>query len=272
MKAFITLFVLGCTAIAYVLTEKWRRRFRHGRAMKGPFPQGWIAILQKNLPLYSRLPNDLQEKLKKAIKVFIAEKSFEGCGGIEITDEIKVTVAAQACMLLLGHENRCYPRLRSVVVYPSTYVAGGKGLMGGSLEQRSVRLGESWERGTVVLSWDHVKRGVFNFKDGQNVAIHEFAHQLDQEDGVSDGAPILEGGSAYSSWARIFSEEFDRFQNKKLKSNDSVLDSYGASDPAEFFAVATESFFEKPVQFQKKYPELYKELKSYYKINPIEWV
>ena len=272
MNTFITLLILGCAVMVYVLTAKTRRHARHRRAVRYPFPEEWLAILERNLPLYNRLPADLREGLKNNIKIFLAEKSFEGCGGLEITDEIRVTIAAQACMLLVGRENECYPMLRSVVVYPSTYIAGGKGLLGGRLEPKSVRLGESWGSGAVVLSWSDVKKGAFNFKDGQNVTMHEFAHQLDQEDGASDGAPILEGRSAYSSWAKVFSEEFHRLQMNDEKSKDPVLDSYGAHDPAEFFAVATESFFEKPMQLRQKHPELYEELRKYYKVDPVAWV
>jgi hypothetical protein len=271
MHVYLILLVLGCVVIVYMLSAKTRRRTRHRRAMRGPFPEKWLTILKKNLPIYNRLPSELREELKNAIKVFLAEKSFQGCGGLEITDEIKVTIAAQACMLLLGRENECYPGLRSIVIYPSTYVAGGKGFFGGRQEPKSVRLGESWGRGEVVLSWSDVKHGAFNFQDGQNVTMHEFAHQLDQEDGASDGAPLLEGSSAYSTWAKVFSREFEMLQKSLYSGKDTVLDYYGATDPAEFFAVATESFFEKPVQLKEKHPDLFDELRKYYKVNPTEW-
>ena len=124
----------------------------------------------------------------------------------------------------------------------------------------------------MVLAWDSVKQGAINFKDGRNVVMHEFAHQLDQEDGTADGAPILEVGTAYTSWAEVFSREFLQLQKKKKKRKRSVFNKYGATNPAEFFAVVTESFFEKPKQFQKKHPELFEELRDYYKVNPIEWV
>ena len=145
-------------------------------------------------------------------------------------------------------------------------------MFGGKSANRSVRLGESWGAGAVVLSWSNVKQGAFNFCDGHNVTMHEFAHQLDQEDGAADGAPILETRSAYSAWAKVFSKEFEQLQRNARKHKRSVFDAYGATNPAEFFAVATESFFEKPQQFQKKHPELYEELRGYYKVHPVEWV
>ncbi|NQT20850.1 MAG: zinc-dependent peptidase [Planctomycetes bacterium] len=272
MKFLSVLLVGGGIWAAYALIAGARRRGRRRLALARPFSDEWAEALRQNLPFYVKLPPEMREELQQDVKVFLAEKSFEGCGGLVITDEIRVMIAAQACLLLLNREDECYPKLRSVLVYPSTYVAGGKGHFGGGEGSRSVRLGESWGRGVVVLSWSSVKQGAFNACDGHNVAMHEFAHQLDQESGAADGAPILERRSAYSSWARVFSKEFDRLQRKARKRKRSVLDSYGATNPAEFFAVATESFFEKPAQLQKKHLELYEELRDYYKVNPIEWV
>lgn len=161
--------------------------------------------------------------------------------------------------------------MTSIIVYPSAYVTGQKGLFGDH-QEKSVRLGESWVHGTVVLSWDSVKTGAANFNDGQNVTMHEFAHRLDQADGTSDGAPILEHSSAYASWARVLSKEYEQLQRSAgKKRRKTVLSKYGATNPAEFFAVATEAFFEKPKSLMKKHPELYEELMSFYKVDPREW-
>ena len=264
--------VLGGVWACYSLGSKARRRARREAALGKPFPGEWDQILHQNLPPYANLTPELCKELHQDIQLFIAEKSFEGCGGLSLTDEIRITISAQACMLLLNRPDSGYPRLRTILVYPSTYVAGGKGMFGGKNTKQSVRLGESWTRGIVVLSWSSVKHGAFNFCDGQNVTMHEFAHQLDQEDGVADGIPILEQRSAYSTWAKVFSKEFERLQHKIRKRKRSVLDAYGTTHPAEFFAVATESFFEKPRQLQKKHPELYEELRNYYKVDPTEWI
>ncbi len=271
MRLLFFLFVAGGIGATFILRIRLRRKARLRLALQQPFLDEWVEILKRNLPPYAKLSADLRQELHQDMKIFLAEKSFEGCGGLAITDEIRVTIAAQACMLLLNREEDCYPKLSSVLVYPSTYVAGGKGLFTDKSKQKSVRLGESWGHGVVVLAWDSVKQGAFNFKDGRNVAMHEFAHQLDQEDGVADGAPILEGRSAYTSWAAVFSKEFNLLQEKKRKRKRSLLNKYGATHPAEFFAVATEAFFEKPKQLQKKHRELYEELQDYYKVNPIEW-
>jgi Mlc titration factor MtfA (ptsG expression regulator) len=271
MRVLLIPLVVGVIWAVTACATRIRRQARRRIALHKPFPDEWTAILQQNLPPYNKLSDELRQQLHQNINVFLADKRFEACGGLTMTDEIRITVAAQACMLLLNRKHRCYPKLRSILVYPNTYVAGGKGLFGGKQEDRSVRLGESWLSGQVVLSWSSVKQGAFNFHDGHNVTMHEFAHQLDQEDGAADGAPILERRSAYSSWAKVFSREFANLQQRTRKGRRSVIDSYGAGEPAEFFAVATESFFEKPRQLLKKHPDLYSELQDYYKVNPEEW-
>lgn len=269
----LTVFLVGAAiCVIRLIVKKIERNAKRRRALATPFPDEWVKILESNLPPYSKLPAEFQRELQEDMKVFLEDKAFEGCGDLTLTDEIRVTIAAQACMLLLNRKDRCYPRLRTILVYPNTYVAGGKGLFGGKNDERSTRLGESWNSGVVVLSWSSVRQGAFNFKDGHNVTMHEFAHQLDQEDGSADGAPTLERRSAYSSWAKVFSKEFGRLQKKSRKGKRHVMDSYGATNPAEFFAVATETFFEKPAQLQTKHPALYDQLKSYYKVDPIEWV
>ena len=175
-------------------------------------------------------------------------------------------------MLLLNRKVECYPKLYSILVYPSTYVAGARDSLGGEWQEESVRLGESWQSGAVVLAWDNVRHGAANFKDGHNVTMHEFAHQLDQEDGAGDGTPILESRSAYSAWARVFSKEYELLQRKTARGRKSVMYGYGATNPAEFFAVSTETFFEKPRQLKKNHPELFSELQAFYKVNPLEWI
>ena len=246
------------------------KRIRRRRLANTPPPQHWIDIVEANLPLARKLSQEQRGSLFSAMQIFLARKKFEGCGGLQITDEIRVTVAAQACMLLLGRETTVYPRLKTILIYPHTYRSGQKGLFGGD-NGSSTRLGESWGYGVVVLAWDSVLGGARNMEDGQNVTFHEFAHQLDQEDGAADGAPILEHRSAYSIWGRVFRREYKQLVDKTRRGRKTVMDRYGATNPAEFFAVATETFFEKPRQLKRRHPELYEELQSYYHVDPLQW-
>lgn len=270
----ITIGVLGAITLLVIwkVIQINARIKRRGALMGQPIAEQFLAFIEKNTPLYHRLPNDLKQQLHGLINVFLDEKKFIGCDGQEITDEVKVTIAAQACMLLLNRTPRFFPKLKTIYVYPHTYVA--KRLMndGGIIvEGNSVRLGESWQNGPVVLAWDSITGGARNIEDGQNVVLHEFAHQLDQEDGSADGAPILENHSSYQTWATVLGEEYENLRDKTDHRRRSVIRKYGATNPAEFFAVATEAFFEKPKQMNKKAPDLYEELKSYYKLDPLQW-
>ena len=234
------------------------------------FPVAWEKILQQRLPVYRFLSEPDRSELKSYIRWFIGSKEFEGCGGLVMTDEIRVLVAAQACLLLLHRETPCYERLRLIRIYPGNHFA-----------QSSTRtaLGESWEHGVVLLAWDSVRGGAANPYDGQNVVLHEFAHQLDEEEGEADGIPRVGRGmpasqqsGMYASWARMLATEYEEFKRSIEKHGKTVMDSYGATNPAEFFAVATECFFEKPRQLRKKHPELYEALSGFYKQDPAAWI
>ena len=176
------------------------------------FKEDWKAYLKENLPLYSRFPSELREKLHEKIGHFVATTFFEGCGGLELTNEIILTVSGQACALIVNHEGAPYPNLKSVLIYPSAYSSVQKSWneTGAVTEERVTRLGESWSNGTVVLAWDSVARGAHNIFDSRNVAFHEFAHQLDQEDGSSDGTPFLHSSEADQTWGAVLSEGYDK--------------------------------------------------------------
>jgi Mlc titration factor MtfA (ptsG expression regulator) len=214
-----------------------------------------------------------QRELEGHIQVFLGEKYFEGCGGLVVTDEIKVTIAAQACLLLLHRQTDYYPGLITILVYPTTFVGRTQEHIGGGLvvEGETERLGEAWTSGVVVLAWDEVRRASGDIRDGQNVVLHEFAHQLDQQDGSFDGAPILDSPGQYTTWARVLGDEYERLRRDAALGRSTVLDDYGATNPAEFFAVATECFFEKPSQLKRKHPELYEQLELYYRQDPLSF-
>jgi hypothetical protein len=184
-----------------------------------------------------------------------------------------VTIAAEACLLILGRPGDVYPGLRYIIVYPGAFIVEHAepdelGIVDTSPQDM---LGESWHNGKVILAWDSVLRGSRNFVDGQNVVLHEFAHQLDSEDGAADGTPLLGGEHSYRSWAGVLSEEFEELQHASYHGRESLLDHYGASNPAEFFAVATETFFEKPWQMARHHAELFEVLQAYYQIDPRAW-
>ncbi len=266
--------VLGLILVAgFIVIKKHLHIARRERLMKQPFPREWEEILQKNVALYQHLPPNLREELHGDINIFLDEKRFEGCGGLQLTDTIKVTIAAQACLLLLNRKPTFYPKLSSILVYPGAYIAKQTSFIGDMpVQVDSARLGESWSNGALVLAWDHVKQESMDIEDRHNVVLHEFAHQLDQEDGRADGAPILEQRSSYVAWARILSREYGELLQKVETQHQDVIDSYGATNPAEFFAVITETFFKNPEKLNRKHPELYEELKLYYKMDPLRWL
>jgi hypothetical protein len=268
----LLLFALLGLFLIFTLGKPLFRYYRRKKLMSIPFPLKWEGILNRNVALYRYLPDSLKKQLQGHIQVFLGEKIFEGCGGLKITDEIRVTIAAQACILLLNRKPTYYPKLYTILVYPGAYV-GKKVTVIGMLhtEEMTVRGGESWPRGEVVLAWDYVRQHAIDLADGYNVVLHEFAHQLDQEDGSADGAPILEKQSSYKTWARVLSKEYQDLKRRALSGRKDIMDAYGATNPAEFFAVATETFFERPKQMKLTHPELYNELKSYYGLDPLKW-
>jgi Mlc titration factor MtfA (ptsG expression regulator) len=235
-----------------------------------PFPEAWAGILRQNAPFYQRLAPADQRELEGHIQVFLAEKKFEGCDGLRITDEIRVTIAAHACLLLLHQDTDYYPLLVSILVYPHHFVLPyyQRGPAGVVEEGHTDHLGLSWREGIVILAWDEVKHRACDIHDGRNVVFHEFAHQLDAEDGSSNGAPVLPRRSMYVAWARILGRDYAELVRDAEAGRPSFLDTYGATNPAEFFAVATEFFFEAPRQLRASHPELYDELKLYYRQDP----
>jgi Mlc titration factor MtfA (ptsG expression regulator) len=247
----------------------WLKRRRRRRLLAAPFPAVWLAHLRRNVAAYEILTEAEQARLRDDLRVFIAEKSWEGCGGLTVTDEIRVAIAAQACLLLLGVEHDYFERVRTILVYPTAYRSpDGEVGPDGVVREGIGRLGEAWHRGPVVLAWDEVRAGGQNHRDGRNVVLHEFAHQLDFLDGLIDGTPPLRDAEQYREWQRVMTAEFDRLRADVERGRATLLDAYGATNPGEFFAVATECFFEKPRQLQEQHPEVYEVLRGYYCQDP----
>jgi Mlc titration factor MtfA (ptsG expression regulator) len=243
----------------------WLKRRRRARIRAAPFPDDWLVYLQKNVGLYPLLTEPEQQKLRDDLRIFIAEATFEGCGGLEITDEIKVTIAAQASLLLLGCQHDYFERVHTVLVYPTGFRSPeGWTSPDGVVHMDVGYLGEAWYHGTVILAWDAVLAGGRDPRDGRNVVLHEFAHQLDYLDGLADGTPPLRNRAQYRRWHEVMTAEYDQLVVESEHGRPQVLDAYGATSPAEFFAVATECFFEKPVQMRRRRTQLYEILKEYY--------
>ncbi|MGH7327900.1 MAG: zinc-dependent peptidase, partial [Polyangiaceae bacterium] len=247
------------------------RAAKRKRLRETPLEPDRVAIIAQRFAYFARLSAEDQRELLGHVQVFLDEKNFEGCGGLELTDEIKLTIAAQACLLLLHRDTDYYPGLDAILVYPSAYRARKQASVGRGvvIESDQVRLGESHQRGIVVLSWDAILRGGQDEKDAHNVVLHEFAHQLDQEDGDADGAPVLENRADYKSWAHVFLAEYETLVREAETGARTDIDSYGATNPAEFFAVVTEAFFEQPEKLAKNHPRLYEQLSRYYKQDPL---
>lgn len=272
MERWILFLTLILPILVWFVVRPLWIGFRRNRIARQPFPQNWQHILERDWPIYQRLPKELKHKLHQAVLVFLAEKKFEGKKGLEITDEIKVLTAAQACLLICNRKSRYYPKLQTVLMYPSTFFSKQtRSQEGASHESNVYRHGESWVNGPLVLSWDASRKGAANPNDGHNVVMHEFAHQLDQEDHRSDGVPNYQFQGNYSAWAPVMGRAYQNLVQAKKKRQKTVLDKYGATHPAEFFAVATESFFEKPLQLWKHQPELYKLLAGFFAMDPKGW-
>lgn len=257
----------------------WWPKYRLQRAVARPFPRRHAKILHRNVPVYSRLPADLQLQLKRLIQQFLLQKKFVGCGGLNITDEIRVTIAGKACLLLLNRPTLVYPNLSFVLVYPSAFIAPRTEVSAGGLvtQHDQALLGESWSDDRVILAWDHVKRGTPGAAAdpgshaGLDVVLHEFAHQLDSESGSTNGAPYMAGKARYARWSAVFLREFALLQEAVRHQSASVIDHYGASSPAEFFAVTTEAFFENSHALAQQHPALFATLREYYCVDPREW-
>lgn len=268
----------GLGLLAFAFWKSRRVRVESGLVLDvDAFKPEWEKILERRFAVYRHLPPELRDRLHQLVCEFVNEKQFEACGGLKkITEEMRVLIAAQACLLLVGRpKDRVFPRLHSILLYPRAFRDRGRRVFGmedGDDSERDIRLGESWQTGSVILSWQSVKNGALGEDDGMNVVLHEFAHQLDQADGAGDGVPALDAAGEYQDWEKIMSREYDALVDEANDPRaDPLLDPYGATNPAEFFAVATETFFELSEDLHEEHPELYKELRDYYGVDPVAW-
>lgn len=270
--ALLVLALVAALICIWFLSEPWRRQRRRRIAWSRAFPSAWRTILRRNVPQVAALPADLQMRLKRQMQVFIDEKTFIGCAGQPITDEVRVTIAALACLPLLGRTRGFYPKLHSVLVYPGPFIVDRVRHQGPlQMQQRQVLSGESWGEGQVVLSWDDVLRDAATPDRGHNVAVHEFAHQLDQDKGLANGAPWQGGPRDRARWAATMQQAFDRLHQRLANGEADPLGDYASTEPAEFFAVASERFFCQPAALATAHPAVYAELRRYYVVDPLMW-
>lgn len=251
------------------LKERHRKRLR-----ARPFPNEWLKSIKRHVAFFQRLSSADQAELLEHIQVLLSEKKFEGCADQEITDEIRVTIAAQACLLLLHRKTDYFPRLLTVLVYPSSYLADESRPITAEIweEGKSHRAGETARTmGSMVLAWDAVKSGAADPADGKNVVLHEFAHQLDYENFAADGTPALATRQQQLAWREVMRTEFASLRAAEATGIPTLLDTYGATNAAEFFAVSTEAFFERPLRLRSQHPRLYSELQNYFRQDPAEF-
>lgn len=250
------------------ITERRRRRI-----LEDPFPDEWTRIIESNMAGYAHLDDEEQTHLRQLVQVFVAEKNWEGAGGLEMDDEVRVTVAAQACLLILELEHALYRQVESIVVYPSTVVTRPRTPSIFSLatdlpEQAMPILGQAFTRGPVILVWDAVRRGGIDPRDGRNVVYHEFAHKLDMLGGAADGVPPIAERDVYARWVEVFTCEYEALKEASRRGRRTFLDPYALKSGAEFFAVATEHFFEQGPKMERDHPAMYEVLRDFYRQDP----
>jgi len=249
-----------------------RRKERRRQALRErAFPDAWREFLRRSVPLYRRLLPEDREELHGHIQVLLDEKHFEGAGGLELTEPMVLVIVAQAALLLLHRPTDYFPKLSSILVYPGEYavqheVVNEAGFVD---EVAELRVGESWQLGTLVLSWDEIERDLLGGR--RNVVLHEFAHQIDAENGEMNGAPILVDQDLKRRWAEAMSDAYERLVDAAERRQRTLIDPYGATNPAEFFAVATETFFLASVDLARAEPDLYAALRDYYRLDPARW-
>ena len=250
------------------LTDRRRKKL-----MSAPFPAAWEDILRRNMGHFRLLSDAERARLRSLIQVFIAEKHWEGAGGLVLNDEIRVTISAHACLLLLGLPHDFYRNVETIIVYPSAVVAPPRkpGFFEVALEPVEGDYpidGEAFEQGPVIIVWDAALQDGRDAESGYNVMYHEFAHKLDMLDGAADGTPPLKDRAGYRDWIKTLSREYLRLRTDAENGRKTFLDVYGATNEAEFFAVATEQFFEQPFVMEKNAPDLYRTLTGYYGQDP----
>jgi len=253
------------------------RKRRRGRVLGDAARAGLALAIAPALALWQGLSQAERDKLCDLSLVLLVEKRWEGCDGLVLTEHMRMIIAAQAALLLIGFDldpltAPVYPNVRDILVYPTGYFATTKRRDAmGIVHEGSPNLGEAWYDGPVIVSWADAIHGAAEGDDGRNLVLHEFAHKLDMLDGIVDGTPPLPGAAAYQTWRSVMNDAFARLRAARPGASVLVLDRYGATNPAEFFAVATEAFFERSRELRQREPALYETLKMYFRQDPAGW-
>ncbi|MCH9653578.1 MAG: zinc-dependent peptidase [Planctomycetes bacterium] len=252
----------------------WLRNRRRKKILSSPMPGHWEAILDQNVRQLSRLNSQQRALLFQRVQIFVREKYWEGCNGFQITEEVKLTIAGQACLITLGFARDCFDHLKTILVYPDTYAATDnfQNSIGVLTEGTSFRLGESWGKGPIVLSWSSIYEGGQIPDDGRNVVVHEFAHYYDASEGQFNGTPPLHNNEEYQRWEEVMTAEFQELRDQLAQGEETFIDPYGSTNPAEFFAVCSEHFFEQGSQMREYSLDLYETLKLFYQQDPAQAV
>ena len=249
----------------------WSQRQKRARLLASALSEPQRAIIDEQVPLTRKLPAELRWKLEGKINLFVNQIEFIGCNGLEVTEEMRLSIAAQACLLVVNTDT-WYEHLRTILIYRSAFKSKRLQHNGYVVTEReTVRTGESWARGPVILSWTHAREGAVNDHDGHNVVFHEFAHQIDDLSGRTDGVPNLSEDQSFAGWAEAFSDAYERHAQHVRRGQGTVVDAYGAEGPEEFFAVAVEAFFERPVALRRAEPAIYEQLSELFRLEPSKW-
>lgn len=267
MTPVVAIVAVAIGVLAWLVgAPVWRAR-RRAAVMAVPLPGQATSAVDRNVPAVRSLPPGLRARLESLMAAFLAEKEFVGCNGLVVTDEMRATIAAMACLLVLGRRGH-YDQLHSVLVYPAAFwvedeVEDEAGVVG---KRRRVLSGEAWESSRIILSWEDVLESARFPGEGYNVALHEFAHYLEAE-----GLGLGSGNRSVAAWAADLTAEFDSLLDAVDRGEFTFLDPYAAEDEAEFFAVATEDFFERPAELHAAHPRLYALLQEFYALDPAAW-
>lgn len=268
MAIFLTILIVALGASAYWY---WSRRRARKRLLATALSDHQRSIVTKQVPLTRKLPSEFRDKLDGEINLFLNQVEFTGCNGLDVTEDMKLSIAAQACLLVVNRD-LWYDHLNTVLIYPSAFKSLHQERTGYVVQEKeTVRTGESWARGPVILSWKHSQEGALNDDDGHNVVFHEFAHKIDELSGRTNGIPQLDDIESLQDWAEAFDVAFKRHVQATETGQKTTIDPYGASGPQEFFAVAVEAFFEKPEALKRHEPKVFQQMSGFFQLDPSTW-